>query len=255
MKRPVSAVVITLNEEQAIEQCLAALRWCDEIVVVDSGSTDRTLEICRAHGCSIHHRAFDGFGPQKRWGVSLATHDWILSVDADEVITDDLRDEIVRELSAEQMACDGFLVPRTLVFLGSEFRHGREHRHSTLRLFDRRCGTFTNARVHETVEVAGGTKLLSGRILHNSYRDLHQYFEKFNRYTTSAAEELFREGRHRGAWSAFLALPVNFLKHYLLRQNILNGYPGLVWSVLSSFYPLVKYLKLRDLERTRQPAA
>jgi len=255
MKHPISAVIITLNEEQAIEQCLAALRWCDEIVVVDSGSTDRTVEICRANGCSVHQRKFDGYGPQKRWAVSLAHHDWILSVDADEVISDSLRDEIVRELDAAELIWDGLLIPRTMVFLGREFRHGSEHRYPSLRLFNRQRGNFTDARVHEGVEVAGRTKQLAGRMLHYSYRDLHQYFEKFNRYTSAAAEELFREGRHKSLWGVFFALPVNFLKHYLLRRNLFNGYPGLVWSVLSSYYPLVKYLKLRDLERTRRPAA
>ena len=251
MKRPVSAVIITLNEEHAIERCLAALRWCDEVVVVDSGSTDRTAEICRGHGCRVEQRAFDGFGPQKRWGVGRALHDWVLNVDADEVISDELRDEMLRELSADELPWEGFLVPRTMVFLGKEFRHGSEHHAPSLRLFDRRRGNFTPARLHERAEVAGRTKLLSGRMLHYSYRDLHQYFEKFNRYTTAAAEELFREGKHKSAWGVFLALPVNFLKHALVRGNLLNGYPGLVWSVLSSFSPLVKYLKLRDLERTR----
>src|SRR5215208_6275354 len=151
----VSAVIITLNEEPLIGETLSRLWWCDEIVIIDSGSTDRTVEICKQYGCSVFTRIFQGFGEQKKYGVAKAKNDWILCIDADEVLSDPLIDEIGTELTKDDIRYSAFTVPRRLVFMARAFRHGKESNSSIIRLFDRTKGNWDGAEVHEKVSVKG----------------------------------------------------------------------------------------------------
>jgi glycosyltransferase involved in cell wall biosynthesis len=246
---PLSAVVTTFNSAASIEATLAALDWCDEILVVDSGSSDATLAICRQYGCRVLHRDFTGFGPHKHWATEQASHDWVFVVDADEIVTDELRDEIRALLAGEGPTETGFEMAISLVFLGRLLRFGGEYNKLHLRLFDRRAGNYNDRPVHECVEVAGAVRVLRGRMLHDSYRDLEHYFEKFNRYTSSAAEVLSRRGKRASAWGVAFRLPFSFVHLYLVRGLIFDGYPGFVWALLSAFSPTVKYMKLRELNR------
>ncbi|WP_128546282.1 glycosyltransferase family 2 protein [Larkinella soli] len=245
---PVSAVMITWNSARILPEVLKALCWCDEVVIVDSGSTDRTLDIARAHGCRTLHRDFDGFGTQKGFAVCQARNPWVLVVDADEIVTDELRDEIRRRL-ADPGDCRGFEVPISLVFLGRLLRYGGEYKMPHLRLFDKRCGNYNTARVHEDVVLNGPVGRLSHHMLHDSYGSLHEYFEKFNRYTTAGARDLLSRGERGSIAQIIFRLPITFLKEYVLKRNFLNGYPGFVWSLFSAMYPVVKYAKLRELRR------
>ena len=247
-----SVVIITLDEADDLPRCLRSVEWADEIVVVDSGSTDGTLDLCREHPkVRLVEQAFLGFGPQKRFAVGQASHDWILSLDADEVVTPALADEIRSFLAADTASLAGATLTRRMVFLGRAFRHGHDARQRILRLFDRRQGEFTEDAVHEKVVVRGATRALSGDLLHYSYRDLADYFDKFNRYTTLMAEKMDAQGRRVGVPGIVLRPPWAFFQYYVLRGNWLNGLPGFVYALLSALYKTVKYIKLYERQNTR----
>ncbi|GAB3328609.1 glycosyltransferase family 2 protein [Larkinella ripae] len=249
---PVSAVLITFNSARILPAVLNALQWCAERVVVDSGSTDQTLAIAEQAGCRIIHRGFEGFGLQKGFAVEQARHHWVLVVDADEIVTEELRTEIqlrLAEVETGTLDFRGFEVPISLVFLGRLMRHGGEYKMPHLRLFDKRFGNYNAARVHEDVVLNAPVGRLTHHMLHDSYGSLHEYFEKFNRYTTAGARDLQSRGKSDAVAQVVFRLPLTFLKEYILKRNVLNGYPGFVWSLFSAMYPVVKYAKLRELQR------
>jgi glycosyltransferase involved in cell wall biosynthesis len=247
----ISAVVITLNEEHSLSGALDSVAWCDEIVVLDSGSVDGTVEIARSYpNCRVLHQPFLGYGPQKRKAVEAASNDWILSLDADEVLDELLQQSLRAWRESGSPGEAGYYLLRRLCFMGRHFRHGRESRDRVLRLFDRRRGNFNEANIHERVELDGPTGVLSGRLLHYSYRDLDEYFEKFNRYTSVMARQMRQRGRRSSIPSLVLRQPVSFLNYYLVRGNWMNGFPGFVWSLLAATYRTVKYLKLYELQTT-----
>lgn len=249
----VSAVLITRNAERLLETVLDALRWCDEIVVVDSGSTDATIDIARQASARVLHRDFDGYGPQKAFAVEQARNPWVLVVDADEVVTPELRDEIQTALSRAERGGStfrGFEVPISLVFLGRLMRHGGEYRMPHLRLFDKRHGNYNQNRVHERVELHEPVGRLQNHILHDSYGSIEAYFDKFNSYTTAGARDLLARGKQASVGMIMLRFPLTFIRQYFIRGHVLNGYPGFIWSMFSAMYPVVKYAKLRELRRT-----
>ena len=230
---------------------LAALAWCDDIVVVDSGSADRTIEIAQAAGARVLHHDFAGYGPQKAWAVTKARHDWVLVVDADEVVTPELRREIEQRLETDAGRYAGYEIPISLIFLGRLLRHGGEYRMRHLRLYDRRRGNYNQNRVHERVELDGPLGSLEHHMLHDSYGSLDAYFDKFNDYTTAGARDLLARGKTAGVATVVLRFPLTFIRQYFIRGHILNGYPGFVWALFSSMYPVVKYAKLREMQRSR----
>jgi len=223
---------------------------------VDSGSTDGTQDVCGRYGCRVIHHDFAGYGRQKHFAVGCAQHDWVFVVDSDEVVTDELRDEIRGLLAGDGPAEVGFEMPISLVFLGRLLRFGGEYGKLHLRLFDRRAGNYNFDEVHEHVDVRGGVGTLRGRMLHYSYRNLAQYFDKFNRYTSSAAEDLWQRGRKTSAGYIMLRLPFTFLHLYLVRGLVLDGYPGFAWALLSALSPTVKHMKLHELhlQASQKPA-
>ncbi len=242
----VSAVIITYNEARNIRRTLSQLYWCDEIVIVDSFSTDNTLAICGEFGCSIYFKTFEGYGAQKRFAVSKAKNDWVLCIDADEVLSDELIKE-VRETSEKRPGYSGFMFPMNLVFLGREFRHGKESHRHFLRLFNRQAGSYNQALVHEKLELQGKTGRLHGRMLHYSYANLRQWNEKCERYSTLSASEAARKGKNKSIAAVLIALPYYFFRYYFLERNFLNGLEGFYWSVLNAQYHFLKYLKIREL--------
>lgn len=241
----ISAVIITYNEEHNLPLLLPKLLWCDEIVIVDSGSTDRTLAICLAYNCKIHYRKFEGYGLQKKHALSLAENDWILSLDADEIPSDELIDNLREEM--RNPSADGYYIPMVFVFMGREFRYGKESLRYILRVFNKTRGSFSEDKVHERIVVNGICKKLSGSFYHYSYRDFTQYFEKFNRYSSFGAEISYHQEKKRSLVAVLFAIPLNFLKYYFVERNFMNGWSGFCWSVLSAFYHFAKYLKLREI--------
>ena len=243
----VSAVIITCNEAHNLRKTLNQLYWCDEIVVVDSFSTDETVEICSQFGCKVFQRVFDGYGTQKRFAIEQASHDWILSLDADEYLTWDLAQEIQHELCANPEIV-GYELPMNLVFRNYEFRHGKESNRFFLRLFNRNFGGMSADKVHEGIHVNGPVKKLKNIILHYSYRDTHHYFSKMNRYTAYGAEMAHAKGKKKSMFFIAISVPFYFFKYYILERNILNGENGFYWAAFNSYYHFVKYIKTRDLE-------
>jgi glycosyltransferase involved in cell wall biosynthesis len=248
---PLSAVLITRNAERLLDQVLSALAWCDEIVIADSGSTDSTPAIAERHGAKFIVHDFEGYGPQKAFAVTQAQNDWVFVVDADEVVTPELQREIERTLERDDGRLAGYEVPISLVFLGRLMKHGGECRMPHLRLFDRRRGNYNQNRVHEGVVLDGPVGRLENHMLHDSYGSLEHYFAKFNEYTTAGARDLQARGRTASAITIATRFPLTFLRQYFVRGHVLNGYPGLVWSLFSSMYPVVKYAKLREMQRRR----
>jgi glycosyltransferase involved in cell wall biosynthesis len=248
MAQPVSAVLISRNAERLLDRVLSALSWCDEIVVVDSGSTDGTTAIAQRHGARVIAHAFEGYGRQKAFAVRQAKHDWVLVVDGDEIVTPELQQEIEKTLARDGDRFAGYDVPISLVFLGRLMTHGGEYKMPHLRLFDRRRGNYNHNAVHERVELDGPVGRLRHHMLHDSYESIEHYFAKFNEYTSAGARDLLARGKTTGAIAVALRLPLTFVGQYFIRGHILNGYPGLVWSLFSAMYPVVKYAKLRELQ-------
>jgi glycosyltransferase involved in cell wall biosynthesis len=248
MKQPLSAVIITKNEEKRIAATIKALQWCNEIVVVDSGSTDNTVNICKELGCQVYYHEFENYGRQKHYAVSLAKNSWVLVVDADEIVTPALAEEIRQILNEEKIQYKGYKIKISLIFLGKLLRFGGEYNMSHLRFFNKLHGQYNNDEVHEDVVVEGASPVLKNRMLHYSYESLHDYFEKFNNYTTLAAEKM-RHKKPKSKLYIFFKFPVTFLQVYFLKGLILDGYAGFMWAMLGSFYPVVKYAKHKELKK------
>jgi glycosyltransferase involved in cell wall biosynthesis len=245
----ISAVIIAFNEELDIARAVASLAWCDEVLVVDSGSTDRTVEVCEAFGCKVLRRDFTGYGEQKAWAVTQAENDWILALDADEEVPAALKEEIVSRMARTEN-CSGYFIPITTVLWDQVVRTGRRHTKPKLRLFDRKFGNFRKQLVHESVAVEGRTEHLREPMYNYSYTSIADYFDKFNRYTSLSALESFRPGERPSFLKAVVALPLTFIQFYFLKGFVWDGSAGLTWSLFSSFYPAVKYFKLSEFQRT-----
>jgi len=249
MQKKISAVIITKNSERLIADVLKSIQWCDEIVIVDSGSADNTLEICKKYNCQIFHREFNGFGEQKNFAVNQASNDWILSIDADEIITDELREEIKFRLADDTEKYSGYYIPINLFFFGKLLNFGGSKIKRKLRLFNKKYGNFNLNKVHESVELSfGKIGQLKNKMLHYSYASISDYFVKFNSYTDIAAEELLKKNKFKNFCAIVIRFPVEFLKRYILQLGILDGRAGFVWCLFCAFYPVVKYLKLYELK-------
>ena len=245
-----SVVLITLNSEKTIAKTLEAVAWADEIILVDSGSTDKTLKIAQQFKAKVIYRAFDGYGSQKNFATTQASNDWILSLDDDEILTPELQKEI-QSLDLQKSDFQGFRVPRSLIFLGKLLRFSGEHRRLTLRLFNRKYGNWNAEYVHESVEVGGKVDVLKNQILHDSYRDLTDYFNKFNKYTSLGAKTLAERGKTVSTFKIISRFPTTFLKIYFLKGSCLDGYAGFMWALLTAINPVVKYAKLREIRNAQ----
>ncbi len=245
-----SVIVITRNEEANLRRCLESVKFVDQVVVVDSGSTDGTVTIARSFNAEVHQIAWTGFGNAKQFALSKATCEWVLSIDADEEVSVDLTAEIKRTITqADSVA--GYEMPRLTNFLGKWIYHSGWYPDRVLRLFRRTSGRFTPDIVHERVIVDGRVGRCTGHLLHYSYPSLEVYFEKFNRYTTEGAELEASRGKTAGLLDLTIRPGVAFFKHYISKAGFLDGIEGLVISVLSAVAVFVKYAKLRDRNRQR----
>ena len=243
-----SIIIITYNEEHNIGKCLEAVKGlADEILVVDSFSGDKTVEICESYGCRVIRREFKGFADQKLFAANEAKNDWILSLDADEVMTEDLKNEIHTMLLQGTMPLCGYEIHLLLSYMGKIMHHSGVGTVYKLRLFNRKYGTFEFSHVHEQIVLNGPVGRLKGKIIHYSYRDFHHHFEKSNFYTSLAAKQYQQAGkRYQKAWVAF-KFPVTFLTYYFLKMGILDGYPGFMWSFLAAMYSTIKIAKTIEL--------
>ncbi len=241
-----SAVVITRNEEANIRRCLLSLQIADEIIVVDSGSTDRTIEIAESLGAKVYLIEWKGYGPSKKEGVSKASGNWIISLDADEELSPELAKEISTEVLSET-DISGYNIKRKTNFLGRWIYHCGWYPDYILRLFRKADGDFNESVVHEKVILNGRVGYLNGEILHYSYITIEQYFEKFATYTTLGAQQAYKSGKESRWYHIVFKPPVSFIKHYFIKLGFLDGLEGFIISAFSAMAVMVKYSKLRNL--------
>ena len=240
----VSVVVITKNEADVIERCLRSVDWADEVIVLDSGSTDRTVEISQKLGARISvTEDWPGFGPQKNRALKQATGDWVLSLDADEWVTPDLRDEILNMISRPDGA-SAFRFPRLSSFCGRFMRHSGWWPDYVTRLFRRGAARFSDDVVHERVIVEGKTGTLREPIMHETYVDLDEMLQKMNSYSSLAAQKMRHGGRKAGLAGAVLRGLWAFIRTYFLRGGFLDGREGFMLAVAIAEGTYYRYAKL-----------
>ncbi len=236
----ISVLIITYNEEENIEECLKGLTWADEIIVIDSYSKDNTLNIAKQYTDLVFQRKFDDFSSQRNYGLEKAKSEWILVVDADERVTEPLKDEII--LSVKNSNAQAFKIPRKNYFLGKWIKYCGWYPDYTLRLFRQKYRY--SGLVHETVKVDEPIKSLKNELIHYTYRDIHHYINKINSYTTLDAENKFRKGKKRSILYILIRPQWEFFNKFILKRGILLGKAGLFLSVLSSYYQFLKQIKL-----------
>lgn len=244
-----SVTIITLNEADHIGAAIDSASWADEVIVVDSGSTDDTCAIARSKGVRVDARAWTGYVDQKNFAAGLATHDWIFSLDADERLTPVLATEI-RTLLASDPPFAGYRVPRVTRHLGRWIRTTDFYPDYQTRLYDRRRARWRGRYVHESVTVDGTVGQLRHELQHYSYRDLSDHLARINHYSTLAARQMYESGRRAGAFDLLVHPPAAFLRNYILRRGIVDGTAGLTLSLVNSYAVFLKFAKLWELQRT-----
>lgn len=246
-----SVTIITLNEADHIAAAIDSAAWADEILVVDSGSTDATVDIARSKGAAVIVRGWPGWIEQKNFAAERASNDWIFSLDADERITPALAAEI-RELLKTEPARRGYRMPRVTYHLGRWIRTTDFYPDYQTRLYDRRTARWRGRYVHESVSVDGGAGQLRNEIEHYSYRDLRDQLERINQYTTLAAKQMHESGRRAGLLDLIVHPPAAFLRNYVLRRGMIDGAAGLTISAMNAYSVFLKFAKLRELQRVRK---
>lgn len=245
---PISAVIITYNEERRLKAALDSVSFCSEVLVVDSGSTDRTCAIAAEAGARvIVHEPWPGFAAQRNFAGAQAAHDWILALDADERLSPALREEIEAE-RARGFSYDAYRMPRVSFHLGRWIRYTDWYPDTQTRLFDRRQARWSG-RIHESVQVEGRVGGLRSEIEHHPYADLSDHLRRIDAYTTLWAEDAFANGRRAGVASGYAAAAWALFRNLVWRRGLLLGRAGLTISAMNSFYVFMKYAKLA--ERTR----
>lgn len=243
-----SVVIITKNEAAHIVDCLDSVAFADEIIVLDSGSTDATRELARALGARVEVNVeWPGFGLQKNRALDLATGDWVLSLDADERVPPELAEEIQRVLA--DPAADGYRVARLSNFCGRWMRHSGWWPDHVLRLFRRESGRFSDDVVHEHVDLDGRVATLRGHLLHYPYASLELFIDKINRYSTDAALKAHARGRRTTVLGPFGHGFWTFVRHYVLRRGFLDGWQGLILAGMAATGSFYRYAKLFWLGR------
>jgi glycosyltransferase involved in cell wall biosynthesis len=243
-----SAVIITKNEEDNIENCIKSLLdLADEIIVLDSKSKDKTLETInnfKSSKIKVFEVDWKGFAKTKNQGIDLATGPWILSIDADEVISKDLQVEITKAILSPSV--DGYYISRLLYFCNKPVRYGGVYPDHQMRLFRKSCGRFEDVPVHEGVIIHGKKEYLKGIMHHYSYKSIFDYFQRFNSYTDLDARKKQLRGQKFSVYK-LIALPWGLFNRLFLRLGILDGIPGIFYHIFSSLSPVVKYAKLWEL--------
>ncbi|MEO8485989.1 MAG: glycosyltransferase family 2 protein [Betaproteobacteria bacterium] len=250
---PLSLVVITRDAAKDLAACLASAPFVSEVVVVDAGSGDDTVEIARRSGARVIAEPWRGFGPQKNFAVAAAAHDWVLCIDADERATPELEASIRAEFDAGEPAAPAFAIARRNRFLGRWLAHGEGYPDWNLRLFDRRRARWTDDAVHEHVVAEGAVVRLRGDLLHASAESIDDYVQKQNRYTSLQAEAMHARGERAGFARLALSPLARFLRFYIVRLGFLDGAAGFAHIAIGAFASFLKYAKLRALNARGGP--
>lgn len=243
----ISACVTAGNEEDKIAACLASLAWCDEVVVVDSFSQDKTYEISKQYTQLVFQHPWGGYIAQKNYIRSLARYPWILFVDADEVVSDELRAEIEGEFDRGPGEVVGYRFPRMVHYLGKWIRHGEWYPDIKLRLFRKDCGHSAGHEPHDRVVVDGPVQTLQSPLYHFTYDNLADHIHTLNRFSSISASEKFSRGE-KFRWSDLIFRPPwRFFKSYIVKHGLLDGRQGFIIALMSAFGVFVKYAKLMEL--------
>ncbi|TGL63611.1 glycosyltransferase family 2 protein [Leptospira sarikeiensis] len=244
---PISACIITLNEEDNIERCLSSLDFVNEIIVLDSGSKDKTESIAKKKGAKVVQRKFDDYVSQKNHVISLAKGPWILTLDADEELSPALKEEIKSLFKDGEPSEDGFLIPRLTMYMGKWIRHGGWYPNYRARLFQKSHGKFVGGKVHEAVELSGKRKKLKEPVFHYSYENLFDHVSFINRYSELAATEKFGKGKRTGLFLALLEAGYKSFWMYFVRFGFLDGRRGLILAIMGFYYNFLKYTKVFEM--------
>lgn len=240
----ISATIITCNEERNLPRAIESLRCCDEILVVDSGSTDRTTEIAERFGARVLEANWRGYAGQKNYASDEARHDWVLSIDADEALSEDLEGEIWA-LKKKGPDCDAYTVPRLAQYLGRWILYSGWYPDRKIRLFDRRKARWVGDYVHESVICDGRVGQLAGNLLHYTCGSLSEHLKTMDRYTTLAAEEIAARKQKVGYRQLLFEPAWTFFKSYVVQRGFLDGTEGLAIAHMASLYTFLKYAKAR----------
>lgn len=244
-----SGFIICFNEAHQIRRALSSLSFCDEIIVVDSGSTDGTLEIAKEFTNKIYHRDWTGFLDQKSFALSLCSNKWVINIDADEEISPELKEEVLAKVLDDHDEVSGYEINRVVFHLRKWFRKGGWYPEYRLRLFRKDKATWGGEDPHEKVLVQGRTEKLSGELLHYSFKDLRDHVCRLEKYAFTSATNSFKKGKTVLLFSVFLRAKFRFIKIYLFKKGFLEGKEGLVIATLESYYVFLKYLYLWDMVR------
>ena len=241
-----SVTIIAFNEEKNIKDCLESVKWADEIILVDSGSADRTTEISKSYTDKVLYKKWEGFSAQKSFALQSARNEWVLSIDSDERVTPELKEEIQKLLASEPES-DGYYIPRRNFFLGKEIKNCGWYPDHQMRLFRKSKTVVDSRKVHEGFLVSGNRGYLTNPFIHFTHNDLHETFKKINEYSTLEAEELFMHKKAKPV-NIFINPFAAFLSHYFHRRGYKDGVYGLMVSLIHSATKMMTYMKMWDLQ-------
>ena len=244
-KVKLSATVITFNEEEKIADCLDSLSFADEMVVVDSGSTDRTVEIARAKGARVVLNKWGGHIQQRNFAIGQAAGEWVLNLDADERISDRLKGEILSAIG--NSSADGFVIPRMVFYINRWIRYCGWYPAPKIRLFRKGKGRATGENPHDRIELDGRLGKMKGDIYHFSFDNISDHLATINNFTEIAARERMAKGKRAGISSIILRPPAMFIKMYFFKGGFMDGIPGFIVCALSAYHVFCKYTKLREM--------
>lgn len=245
----ISIIIITKNEAHHIDSCLKSAAWADEIIVLDSGSTDGTIAKCKKYTSHVYETDWPGFGPQKQRALDKAQGEWIFSIDADELITPELKCEIIQTIKSSELA--GYKVPRLSTFCGKEIHHSGWWPDYTIRLFRKNSGHFSLVPVHEKVHIDGPIGKLRNPLLHDTYETIEEAINKMNQYSSLSAKMLFDSSKTSSIGKALIKACWTFIRTYLIRAGFLDGRQGLMLAIVNAEGTYYKYIKLLELQQTQ----
>lgn len=244
---PVTVIVITKNEAEALADALTSVAWADELVVIDAESTDGTVNIAREFTDRVYVRKWNGYVDQKNHAASLASHEWILSLDADERVTPELGREI-RKVLADGPSASGYRMPRVSFYMGRWIRTTDMYPDYQLRLYHRLKARWEGLYVHESVRADGPVGYLKSELQHHPYRDLSEHLIRMDRYTTLAAKQMHAQGRRATVAQMLVHPKLAFLRNYILKGGFKDGQAGLIISLVNAYYVFLKFAKLWELQ-------